>query len=216
MSVALQARSGDKPMDLRPPRYSGTVLVCGLIVAIIVLFGNIIPPNQKGWADVSAARNAIPPTFEGIRFLYGLTLAVLAPTVLFTLSAIRENVTFLLNAKHAKWHEPAKVAVLNETLIYLGIVCGIAPDAVILFVWGETSTPSTSYLAAMDRALDLVAGVLIIAGLMRRLRLKAIALYQLQRDPIPVDMWPTWHELRPKLMVGAVTVLLSFGVAFGK
>lgn len=200
-------------MPIRAPKYSGRILIT--LGFIVVIFAFLQFTGSGTPVDRLSQTYSIPPSFNGIRLLYGMTLAVLLPMSLFSAGLILENARFLLT-NNGTYDEPAKVSVVNDLLILSVIWLGITPDAIVLLAWGEQSAPTSSALAATDRALDMISGVLFLVAVVRRIRSRPIVLFMLQREPIPVDMQPTWAMLWPKLRIGLVVVLLSFGVAFAK
>lgn len=200
-------------MPLRAPKYSGAALL--LIAFCVILFAFWRWASVDTPVNVLAHHYEIPPSFNGVRILYGMTLAVLLPMSLFSFGQAVENVRYLVTAT-GDLDTPAKVHVTNDLLILLCIFISVTPDAIVLLAWGDESAPSASTLALFDRAMDMVSGLLFLAAVVRRIRSRAIILFMLQQEPIPIDLVPTWEMLWPKLRLGLVIVLISFGVAFAK
>jgi hypothetical protein len=204
-------------MPISPPRRPMWIIIIGVtIAAAFVLFFSVNPSGPGGSVmDAIASRTPIPPTFFGMRWFYAATMAMTLAMSALASSALIENCRFLLSFPN-RWEEPAKVTVINESLLLLAIIVGVTPDAIVLLSWGDPTAPAYSTLAALDRALDFASGGLFLIFMLRRIRSRPVALFQLQRDPIPIELQPTMEQLRPKFMMIGAILLIAVGVAFAK
>lgn len=209
--------TGQVPMPISPPRRPMWIIMVGVFVAsIYIVFFSLNPTSHTGSImDAIASKTPIPPTFYGLRWFYAATMAMTLAMSALASSAVIENVRFLFSFE-GRWEEPCKVTVINETILLMTIVVGVTPDAILLLSWGDPSAPAYSTLAAFDRAMDFAAGALVIVYMLRRIRSRPVALFQLQRDPIPIELQPTLEQLRPKLLMIGAILLIAVGVAFAK
>lgn len=209
---------GCSTMPIYPPRRPMWFIAAGVaLAALFVLFFSLNPngPGTGAALDKLSHATEIPPTFYGMRWFYALTIAMTVSMSALAQGAIIENFRFIFSFK-GRWQEPAKVTVINEMILLAVIFVGITPDAVLLLAWGERAAPTYSSLAAFDRAMDFIAGGLFVIYMFRRIRSRPVALFQLQRDPIPMELQPTLEQMRPKLLMIGAILAIAFGVAFGK
>ncbi|MES2903276.1 MAG: hypothetical protein V4696_03745 [Pseudomonadota bacterium] len=200
-------------MGFRLPRHSGTLLIVALAVVIIFSFSTLF--GQQTISDQVAQRYEIPPSFNGHRVLFGLNLAFVLSMALLSAGTILENARWLFSFS-GRWHEPSKVVVVNESLMLATIFCGVLGNCLVLLAWGEEGAPGQTTLVTLDRVLDIIAGLFLFTSLVRRIRSRPVVLFHLQREPLDLNMSPTWAQLAPKLRIAIVVVALSFGVAFAK
>lgn len=204
-------------MPIDQPKHPGWMV--GILVvagAIALLVGHwALDVDTSPIGDLTA-HYEIPPTFGHNRPLYGGVLALMLTMTLLGFGAFIENVRFLTMHK-SSWREPAKVEVVNESLLLFAVLLAIVPDVLVLVSWGELMAPPYALLSKWDRAFDGISALFFIAYIIRRLRARPTLLFmlQMQRD-IPVALEPTWEQLRPKLLVILAVVVISFGVAFAK
>lgn len=202
---------------LRRPKH-GIWMIGALVIMALAgfLLADFALHNSVETAtDELALTHDLPPSFAGHRWFFGTVLALLASVTLLAMGAVLENVRFLLTSP-GRTNEPAKVGVINETLLLLAIAIGFGPDAVVLFAWGEAAAPLNSMIARIDRAFDGIATLVFIAWLVRRSKSRPVLLFQLYREPFEMSLEPTWEQLRPKLFAWLGIIVVSFGVAFGK
>jgi predicted Co/Zn/Cd cation transporter (cation efflux family) len=198
------------PGHKHPAWLVGMLCVIGLVVTLLghsVLGVHVIADLPRHYA--------IPPTFGNSRLFYGMVLALMMIADALALGATIENVRFLLT-NYGGWREPAKVSVINETTLLLAVIFSTVPDVLVLLSWGELMAPPYATLSKWDRAFDGIAALTFLIYLVRRLRSRPALLFQLQREFIPVEIEPSWAQMRPKLVIALVVVVISFGVAFGK
>lgn len=201
---------------IKIPRHPKWFILLLAFAAMLAFVGsNFVLHTDSPVQDVLAQTYEIPPTFAGLRWLYGGVLALLLTSSALGFGAIIENLRFLATTNAAP-REPARVMVVNETMQIAAFVLLVLGDVLVLMAWGEAAAPANSYLARLDRFLDGGAACAFAAYLWRRLRVRPVLIYQLLREPIPLELEPTWEQLKPKFMVAVGILVVSFGVAFGK
>jgi hypothetical protein len=188
---------------------------CVIVALLGTLFVRTFIQADAGYVNFTAATHSIPPIFGNQRFLLGVTMSLLSIVSLLAMQALLENIRFLMT-NQSSGDMPVKVAVKNESIILAALVATILPDVLVLYAWGELMAPSNASMSKFDRVFDNVSAVLFIWWAIRRLRSRPTILFQLQRQPIPVDTQATWAQLKPKLLISAAIVVVSVGVAFGK
>jgi hypothetical protein len=190
----------------------GSLVVAALIV---ILLGQTAIHTSVGGISQLPQHYAIPPTFGGNRLFFGTVLALMTTADALAFGAAIDNGRFLLT-NGSCWDEPAKVTVVNETILLAAVLFSTVPDVLVLLAWGEQTAPAYATLSKWDRAFNGLAALTFIVFILRRLRLRPTLLFQLQREPIPLSTQPTWEQLRPKLLLVLAITIISFGVAFGK
>lgn len=202
-------------MNWRERRSAWVLGLLGVFALFSLAFGHFFLTSDNESMGVLARVYEIPPTFGGERAFYGFVLGLMLFGDALAFGAFIENIRFLLTNSNPA-HHPVKVLVINEALLLGAILVSTVPDVVVLMTWGELMAPSYAVMSKVDRMLDGVAALLFCVFVYRRQRARPALLFVLQSNAIPIDLEPTWRQLRPKLAVALVVAVISFGVAFGK
>lgn len=159
----------------------------------------------------------IPPTFEGSRVsfalvLFGLMMAM-GIAVATLLTSVR-NVWVLRGV--AKRCDPINVNRYVQWSLLLTILTMGLPDLVTLLAYGESSRRTMQVLLEIDRTFDALSCLPLLFGSIVWVRAKQVIHFQLIRQPIPVDLWPTLQQMVPSIRIAILILVISVGVAIGK
>ena len=69
---------------------------------------------------------------------------------------------------------------------------------------------------SIDRLFDGLCIFPFLAAFLIRTRGLPIIMFQLTKEPIPGDLWPTWLMVRERLIMLGLALVISMGVAVGK
>lgn len=192
-------------MSAYPSRFPAILFaVLAALTAVIALSGVPFfhPTNYQD----------LPPSFAGDRLAYFLALGGLMYIVCLAANIIIENVATIKAAK-CTVTTPICVSAMIEICWMTTILIGFAPDTIVLLGWGETPLGP---MVRIDRILDFLCVVPFTMGCILRIRGTAVVNFQLSRQPVPVDLWPTWGMVRHRLYMLGMVVFIALGVALAK
>ena len=181
-------------------------------------------PDFKSWFEallqtLSGEHGApiIPLSFDGSRVNYAWVLFSLMITVSFVATALLGSLkTAWDQRKLWTWRDPI---MANRYILWcfcIGVMVGATPDLVTLYAYGEVSPGTLGMLLQIDRAMDSLVMFPVIAAVGLWYRAKPVINYQLIRQPIPVELWPTFRQMFPYIRIGLITAVIALGVAIGK
>lgn len=202
-------------MAMRPNHPAWVLGSVAIVGVLLLVFGHYLTHVDTRALGEVVKVTQIPPTFGADRLLYGFVLALMLTMSAFAFGAAIENVRFL-STNTAPRRSPVKVTVFNETILLGAVLCSIVPDVLVLMSWGELMAPSYAFMSKLDRGMDGFAAIVFGWFIVRRVRARPTLLFLLQQDTIPVELEPKWEQLRSKLLIAVVVIVISFGVAFGK
>lgn len=153
-----------------------------------------------------------PPSFAGDRLAYFLALCGLMYIICLAANIIIENVA-TIRAARCVVSTPVCVSSLIEICWMTTIIVGFTPDTIVLLGWGETPLGP---MVRIDRILDFLCVIPFTMGCLLRIRGAAVVNFQLSRQPVPVDLWPTWGMVRHRLYMLGMVTLIALGVALAK
>lgn len=134
---------------------------------------------------------------------------------LLSLDSIWQNVHQLIEDPHSRRH-PLTIHRARIALSALGVLLFIGPDAIQFTAWPDVA-PATRYaMGIVNRYLDSVAIVPFTLGWALGIYAGPTISYQLDREPIPVNLWPSWHDLRRPLWIATLLACASVALSFGR
>lgn len=161
----------------------------------------------------SFVHGPFPPSFEGNAVAYLWALFGLIIANLLALEWLWRTVWAFIEAP-----APLKAPVTCTRIIILGMVLtvlvGGLPDLVLIMSWGDVTPATRMAIAWVDKVLDgLVFVPFSFAWLFARLGGPMID-WQLERQPLPLDLWPTWQQMKRPLKIGGAAFAIAFALAF--
>jgi hypothetical protein len=154
-----------------------------------------------------------PPGFEGHPWLYLMSVFGLMLIVLLTLEWLWRIGWSFTERPHPLKH-PSTVARVVMLMLLVGILMRVGPDAWLLMRWPSISDAAHHDIEIVGSRLD-VASVLFMSGswLVARLADPFIQ-FQLEKQPLPIHLWPTARQLRRPLYIGLGVFAISFALTF--
>jgi hypothetical protein len=156
-----------------------------------------------------------PPSFAGDPVTYGWALFSLTALATFSLAIILD---LYREAKFDGFSFSSPIGISRGiTVSLLGtIFLGSIGDVLFLYAWGEVTAETMAWLLTIDRICDTLAfpvfavfGFLFVRG-------RPLVAFQLLRQPIRGDLWPTWPMIRRQALSVAVILFIAWGVTVGK
>jgi hypothetical protein len=114
------------------------------------------------------------------------------------------------------WHMPVTVWRLKLLMIYSAFTIGSAPDAVILMVYGRDLHLVPDWARMLDRCGDGLALLPFLVAVFLSIRAAPIIEFQLTREPIPMDLWPTWQAILPQIRATFLVLIITLGMTLAK
>lgn len=98
--------------------------------------------------------------------------------------------------------------MLSSLLIYM------MPDVLLTVMWTDLEPAHRFLLSRSNRILDGIAILPLFAAWTLGVFSSSVIDHQLERRPIPVDLWPTWKRLRRGFGIGLILLAMSVVIAF--
>lgn len=157
--------------------------------------------------------HTLPPGFGDEGLLYAGSVFGLMTIFLLTAEWLWRVCWAMVERRYPVRH-PITISRVLLLFLLLSIFLRVVGDVTLTMLWPEISPGERIWLAHLDRLLDgLAAAPLFIAWLTGILG-GAMMDWQLIRQPIPVNLWPTWRHLRRPTIIGAWVLAISLAVTF--
>lgn len=154
-----------------------------------------------------AGDSAMPPSLGDDRVSYIFSIFGQFGVTMLALGWLWLLVTDLFEDPH-RIKDPITVSRVIWILVLGGIVMRMAPDTALTMLWPEIQAPARASLAYWGRILDGLSYPIFFAAWLLERFSKNIINAQLIRQPIPVDLWPTWRRVRrPVLIIALITAV---------
>lgn len=89
------------------------------------------------------------------------------------------------------------------------IFARVAPDTVIQMLWKEAPTTTMIWLQHINQFMDAFAIIPFLAGIYILIRSGPLIEFQLLRQPIPTNLWPSWRMVRRPIVSMLLMIILS-------
>jgi hypothetical protein len=154
-----------------------------------------------------------PPAFDGSQAFYMFGLFGLMWVSLLALEwtwrVIWSFVERPLPLRHPVTAARCVILLMLATSLMRG-----GPDTILYMRWPEMSPGARAAWAQINVAFDGWAFVpFTMAWLLDRLAI-AVIIFQLKREPLPTDLWPTWSTLRQPAKIGFGVFVLAFAITY--
>lgn len=155
----------------------------------------------------------LPPGYEGQPWLYLFSMfAQMGMALLVMEWAWR--LAWSLYERPA----PLKSPVTSSRLIVLALLFSVSmrglPDVIYNMRWADLSPAGRHAMLSIDETMDGLALVPFLAAYVLDRMASGMMTFQLQRDPIPLHLWPTWAQLRRPVKMGMGVFVLAFALTF--
>lgn len=155
----------------------------------------------------------LPPSFSDDRLIYFLSVFGLL-TVILLMTEWLWRVAWSFFDRPQPLKHPVSVVRFILLLLLTGVLMGVAGDTALIIGWPELSPGQRLLVSQADRALDGLSAVPFFLAWLCGLLGGAMVDWQLQRHPIPVNLWPSWASLKRPLSIGALVVFIAFSVTW--
>ena len=86
----------------------------------------------------------------------------------------------------------------------------VAPDTVIQLLWKEAGRGVMMFLQHVNQFFDAAAIIPFLFGIYVLIRSGPLIEFQLLRQPIPTNLWPSWKMVRRPII--AITLMVIFSL----
>jgi hypothetical protein len=163
----------------------------------------------------AAYHGEVPPSLVGVQLLY---LAVLWSLLMITLLALEwlwRTAWGLIEDRQAIKH-PVTAVRVGTIFLLVSVLMRIGPDVVLFASWPDLSPAWRYWISVFDKQLETVSFFpFSLAWLCSHLG-GPMVLYQLRRDPIPLNLWPTWQQFKRPLKIGGGVTALAFVLVYAR
>lgn len=155
----------------------------------------------------------VPPGFEGHPFLFLSTLFSLLLVNIFALEWFWRILWGAWEQPH-DWKHPVSTLRILLLLIGLSILFRSVPDTLRLAFWHELSPVSRLNLTTAGHFFRVVS--VIPFGLAWFVGFLSMPLlhYQLDKQPLPLHLWPTRKQLQRPLKIAVAVLAISAAITF--
>lgn len=147
-----------------------------LLVAFVLLYPNILWEVSRETPLEDPGH--IPPAFSGNRVAYGWALFSMFT---MTMLSVRKMLSIGVEFRSIHWRDAPDIAFYRAAIFAFCamVVCGVAPDVILLLLWGEAEVGTIIWWMTADRVSDGIAGAFYLIAVTLIVRAE-----QLQRQPL--------------------------------
>lgn len=158
-----------------------------------------------------------PSAFAGNWFLFGLAMFIDLFSCLLGLLLIFNNIrSIFITRKFTHFLDPINMYKYIILLFALTISLRTCMDATILLTWGELSFERMRDLNDLDRMFDISSIIPFLGFIYLILKGGPVIEFQLLRQPIPSDLFPTWIMLRKPVLSFVIVMILCVIITLSK
>lgn len=157
--------------------------------------------------------SSVPPSFIGRPLLYMATLASFMLVNLLALEWMWRLVWSLIE-RPAAVREPASSARMIHLLLIVSILARAGPFLVFLMAWPDIGPAARQNLAITEKALASLSFIPFSIAWIGSYLSGPMITYQLMREPLPVHLWPTWHQAQRPLKIGVGVAVIAFALTY--
>jgi hypothetical protein len=155
----------------------------------------------------------LPPAFEGQPLLYLVTVFAQMSVALLILEWLWRT-AWAMKERPSGWKTPVTVSRVILMALLLTIAARGFGDLVFNMRYSELTPHGREVVATLDNQLEGLALLpFIFAWFLDRLG-GGMIVYQLERLPIPLHLWPTWSQMRRPVKIGAGVFVLALTLTF--
>jgi hypothetical protein len=150
----------------------------------------------------------VPPGFEGHPFIYFITVFSLLTINLMALEWIW-RLLWQMVEKRFPFQHPSTAARTILLSLLVSIVMRAGPDLLSLMLWGDMSPTQRNNLFQIDSYMDTVSFIPFGIAWITAFLGGPLIMYQMERHPLPLHLWPTWRQMRRPLKIGVAVLAIS-------
>lgn len=155
----------------------------------------------------------MPPAFVGHEPLYMLTVFSLLLVVLLALEW-QWRLAWSFFERPAPLKSPTTVLRVVFVLLLTGLLVAKGPDLWLYMRWPVLNDAGRLGLEQLDARMDASAFIFLsLAWLLARLG-DPMLQHQLEKQPLPIHLWPTWEQMKRPLKIGCGVFVIAFTLTY--
>lgn len=154
-----------------------------------------------------------PPGFEGHPWLYLATVFSMMFTVLLTFEWLWRT-TWAFFERPWPLKHPATVLRLVLLLFMVGVLFRVCPDVWLLMRWPNLNGVERYGLQVLNARLDASSFLFMASSWMIARIGDPFVMFQLEKQPLPIHLWPTARAMRRPLYIGLGVFAIAFALTF--
>lgn len=155
----------------------------------------------------------LPAAFAGHAWLYLVTVFSLLLTLLLALEWTWRLLWSFVERPFGLKH-PQTVVRLIILLFLIQLITRLGPDVWLVMRWPQMSGAERIATILVDSRMDTTSFVwMVLAWLLARLGEPYLG-YQLEKQPLPVHLWPTGRQMKRPLYICFGVFLISFALTY--
>ena len=167
-------------------------------------------PEFQSWFNTD---QHLPPAFDGNSFVYAASVFGLM-TVFLLASEWLWRVAWSFRERPKEMRHPVTITRCILFCLLLGILMRVTGDVVLTMAWPELTPNQRLWVAWCDRLMDAMSATPMFIAWLWSILGGAMIDWQLARLPIPINLWPTWHDLRRPATIGVLVLGISLSVTY--
>lgn len=159
------------------------------------------------------AVGAFPPSFAGDRFAYAFSIFGLLGSALLAL----EWMVRIIRSARADPHpvrDPLTIVRLIMFALLFSTLLRVSGDVLLIMFWPEVTPATRAMIARTDRIMDGVSVFPMTFAWLVGLFGAAVLEFQLVKQPIPADLWPSFRRIKRPLAMGGMILAIALTLAF--
>jgi len=166
-------------------------------------------------ALVVPAVSTFPLSFDGNPWTFGSALFAL--TVVSSVSlATMGQLWAEARVFGYRFNAPHGAARTILFLLMLSFFMRSAPDVLFLLLWGGVGPHTIAIVLITKRWFDAISVIPFLGSALILIRARPPIVFQLTRQPLPVDLWPTWLMVRKNVGIIGLAMLIATGVTLAR
>ncbi len=170
---------------------------------------------NEDFYQVAQMSGDFPPAFAGSQFVYGAVLFMLISVSSIAMQVFLEELALFYRGGMPRRSSRSIYARL-QIILMASFITAVTPDAVFMLVWGEISPVNIALVSLGDRVFDFISGFLFLRWWWLRARTSEIVELQLSPFNTSKREWLTAEQLRNKMVLLSMSMILALGVALAK
>lgn len=98
--------------------------------------------------------------------------------------------------------------------LLVGGVARVGPRLWLFMRWPTLTTPERADLYAMAAQSEIIAVAIFSVAWLLNLLGEPMITYQLEKQPLPLHLWPTWEQMKRPLKIGVGVFAIAFALTY--
>ena len=114
----------------------------------------------------------------------------------------------------ARLRTPAMAVRITLFILLCAALVRVVPRLWLFLRWPQLSPTERNDLYAMAAQSEIVAVLFFSFAWLFALLGEPMIKYQLEKEPLPLHLWPTWEQMKRPLKIGAGVFAIAFALTY--